>query len=85
MASHTALGTPGNKEQEPPAVSMPPGHPESTTNGLETESEAVYRLAGQLASEIDPNRKNLPVELDSSLERDLGFDSLARVELLARC
>ncbi|GAB6190705.1 AMP-binding protein [Desulfocastanea catecholica] len=48
------------------------------------ESEAVCRLAAQLAGEIDPNRKNLHVELDSSLERDLGFDSLARVELLAR-
>ena len=57
------------------------GHPPC---GNETEAETVCRLAAQLAGEIDPGRRNLRVELDSSLERDLGFDSLARVELLSR-
>ena len=84
MASHTVPGTPGNRETKPPAASLPPDHTASAATGVETESEAVCRLAAQLAAEIDPHRKNLRVELDSSLERDLGFDSLARVELLAR-
>jgi acyl carrier protein len=84
MASDTNPGTPGNRETEPPAASMPQDHAESAATSVETESEAVCRLAAQLAGELDPHRKNLRVELDSSLERDLGFDSLARVELLAR-
>jgi 1-acyl-sn-glycerol-3-phosphate acyltransferase len=48
------------------------------------DPETVCRLAAQLAAEIDPGRRNLRVVLDSSLERDLGFDSLTKVELLSR-
>jgi len=66
--------------------SLPPNNTGQTNPGIETESEAetVCRLAAQLAEEIDPRRRNLRVELDSSLDRDLGFDSLARMELLSR-
>ena len=38
----------------------------------------------ELSAELRPARRAIPVTLDSSLERDLGLDSLARVELLAR-
>jgi len=39
----------------------------------------------QLAAELRPRDKGfLTLRLDSSLDRDLGFDSLARVELLTR-
>ena len=77
-------GTPGNRETPAPSGSIPADPPEGTAFGPETEAEAVCRLAAQLAGEIDPGRRRLKVELDSSLERDLGFDSLARMELLSR-
>lgn len=38
----------------------------------------------ELSNELRPNRPSFPVSLDSSLERDVGLDSLARIELLAR-
>jgi 1-acyl-sn-glycerol-3-phosphate acyltransferase len=38
----------------------------------------------QLAVELHPDLSAVPVELDSSLDRDLGLDSLARMELLSR-
>lgn len=38
----------------------------------------------QLAVELHPDLDTAPVELDSSLDRDLGLDSLARMELLTR-
>ena len=64
--------------------SLPPHNSGQINQGIETKAETVCRLADQLAGEIDPRRRNLRVELDSSLERDLGFDSLARMELLSR-
>jgi len=70
-----------NTEQEP--VDRP--EPANTSGRLDMEAEAVCLMAAQLAREIDPGRrKNLHIDLDSSLERDLGFDSLAKVELLSR-
>ena len=57
------------------------------TNGSERHgAEAVVRLLAivkELALELHPNRAE-SVTLDSSLDRDLGFDSLGRVELLVR-
>ena len=41
----------------------------------------IRRLAAELHSKP---QESIAVSLDSSLERDLGFDSLGRVELLAR-
>lgn len=44
----------------------------------------LLREIQQLAAELHPDLATAPVELDSSLDRDLGLDSLARMELLAR-
>ena len=46
---------------------------------------ALLDVAGQLAQELHPYKTQMrSVTLDSSLERDLGLDSLGRVELLLR-
>jgi 1-acyl-sn-glycerol-3-phosphate acyltransferase len=45
---------------------------------------ALLEVVEGLARELQPQRRGRAVSLDSSLERDLGFDSLGRVELLAR-
>ncbi|HEY4563728.1 MAG TPA: acyl carrier protein, partial [Thermoanaerobaculia bacterium] len=47
-------------------------------------SAAVLEIIQGLSQELQPQRRAHAVSLDSSLERDLGFDSLGRVELLAR-
>jgi 1-acyl-sn-glycerol-3-phosphate acyltransferase len=45
----------------------------------------LVRLVRDLALELHPHlRRTLTVDLDSNLDRDLGFDSLARAELLLR-
>ena len=47
--------------------------------------EALLQLIRQLIDELHPDvRFSQPITLDSSLDRDLGLDSLARMELLAR-
>ena len=48
-------------------------------------AEAVLSHVRELALELHPRRKHsLRITLDSALDRDLGFDSLSRVELLLR-
>jgi len=48
-------------------------------------AEAVLAQVRQLALELHPRRgRALHVTLDSALDRELGFDSLSRVELLLR-
>jgi len=60
----------------------PSPHPNPENSGQEALLLETFR---QLASELHPRESSaLIVRLDSSLDRDLGFDSLARVELLAR-
>lgn len=49
----------------------------------EDPAARLLRVTGQLVRETHPGRQ-APVTLDSPLERDLGLDSLARVELLLR-
>ena len=43
----------------------------------------LLRVAGEVAGELHPHR-TVSATLDSPLERELGFDSLGRVELVAR-
>jgi 1-acyl-sn-glycerol-3-phosphate acyltransferase len=54
--------------------------------GAAEESEAeVLRIARALAQELDPQRRDLDeLSLDAALDRDWGFDSLSRAELLFR-
>lgn len=47
-------------------------------------SERLLRLVRALRDELQPGAADAPVRLDSRLDRDLGFDSLARSELLLR-
>jgi len=57
-------------------------------NGHEKGNEIganLLRMVGELAAELHPRRAaTRVVTMDSSLSRDLGLDSLARVELLVR-
>jgi 1-acyl-sn-glycerol-3-phosphate acyltransferase len=49
------------------------------------DAEALLRQVRELAVELHPQRgRSLRVSLDSALDRELGFDSLTRVELLLR-
>lgn len=49
------------------------------------DAAALFKIIHELAAELHPRRaQRRPVTLDSSLSRDVGLDSLARVELLAR-
>lgn len=48
------------------------------------QAKALLDIVGKLAAELSPGRRTAAT-LDSTLDRDLGFDSLARVELLLRC
>ncbi|MEA2115878.1 MAG: AMP-binding protein, partial [Thermodesulfobacteriota bacterium] len=62
-------------------------HSESNSRTIPSagNDEALLQLIRQLMDELHPDmRFSSPVTLDSSLDRDLGLDSLARVELLAR-
>jgi len=58
---------------------------EQKKQSSEETTESLLEVVRQLAAELQPGRRQLlSVTLDSSLDRDLGFDSLARVELLIR-
>lgn len=46
--------------------------------------QALLDIVQQMTQELHPGTAVTPLALDSALERDLGFDSLARVELIAR-
>jgi 1-acyl-sn-glycerol-3-phosphate acyltransferase len=51
----------------------------------ENAADMLLRIMKELAMELHPRRKMArPVTLDSSISHDLGLDSLARIELLAR-
>jgi acyl carrier protein len=57
-----------------------------TTNRTSTRpADDLMAVVRELAIELQPHRRtSLTVNLDSSLDRDLGFDSLGRAELLLR-
>jgi 1-acyl-sn-glycerol-3-phosphate acyltransferase len=46
--------------------------------------DRILRTVAELAHELHPHRALPPVTLDTRFDRDLGFDSLARVELMLR-
>jgi len=56
-------------------------HPDATTQTAVRLLEIVRELTGELHPE---QRESVRPTLDSSLDRDLGFDSLAQIELLSR-
>ncbi|MFZ5594620.1 MAG: AMP-binding protein [Pseudomonadota bacterium] len=51
---------------------------------IDDQAAALLDIVQQLAAELRPGRKEAVAALDSALDRDLGLDSLARVELLLR-
>lgn len=62
-------------------------HSESNSQALQAvgNEEALLQLIRQLMDELHSDMRPIrPITLDSSLDRDLGLDSLARVELLTR-
>ena len=48
------------------------------------KANEILRITSRLAAELRPHRQTGEVHLDSSIDRDLGFDSLARFELISR-
>ena len=67
--------------QESRVPTQSPAH--QNTHDMTTQT--LLDIVQQLALELHPHKHNaLTVTLDSALERDLGFDSLGRMELLLR-
>ncbi len=61
---------------------MEPARPDSESQHT---AEALLELTQQLLREVHPQwRSDRGLALDSSFEKDIGLDSLARVELIAR-
>ena len=59
--------------------------PQAQQRTPDTITQTLLTVVQQLAIELHPHKHNaLTVTLDSALERDLGFDSLGRMELLLR-
>ena len=59
--------------------------PDAAAPAPREAAERLLGLVGDLAEELHPRRaRKAQLRLDSQLDRDLGFDSLGRVELLYR-
>ncbi len=59
--------------------------PQGVPVSPDEQATALLALVGELVRELRPHDRQGPrVTLDSTLDRDLGLDSLSRVELLAR-
>src|SRR6266567_68886 len=56
--------------------------PQAPTNSIEEQTLGIIR---ELLAELGSDRAARTISLHSSFERDLGLESLARVELLLRC
>ena len=54
---------------------------ETTDSGIE---QGILEVLTTLSGELHRQRRGTPMTLDSHLERDIGLDSLARVEFIAR-
>ena len=59
--------------------SEPQPRPDSSISAQE-----VLEIVAALVRELQPQRRDVRPSLDASLERDLGLDSLGRVELVQR-
>jgi len=66
---------------EVPVMAQPKTSSASTSND---HSRALLDIVAKVAVELHPRRLPVEVTLDSRLDRELGFDSLGRVELIAR-
>jgi 1-acyl-sn-glycerol-3-phosphate acyltransferase len=58
--------------------------PRGASPALSTDEARLLAVVDKLARELNPGRKHVNASLDSALDRDLGFDSLGRAELLVR-
>ncbi len=56
----------------------------SENNQPDILASDLLQLVGALVRDIQPRTQELKLTLDSTLDKDLGLDSLARIELLAR-
>lgn len=61
-----------------------PGQHDAETMSPVATAKALLTLTRELTTELHPNRQLPRITLDSSIDKDLGFDSLGRVELLVR-
>src|SRR5688572_15870660 len=53
--------------------------------GTQATAEALLSVVREVATELHPNRREAArATLDSAFDRDIGFDSLARMELVMR-
>jgi 1-acyl-sn-glycerol-3-phosphate acyltransferase len=74
---------PGTQATAAPATPVTPD--DSAASGDAAARREVLRLAVEVAREVRPGQGAVPsVAIGSSLERDLGLDSLGRAELVAR-
>src|ERR1019366_8745167 len=67
--------------REPRRMTPPPRHTEGTTG---PDAASVLDVTARLLAELRPEQATAKISLDSALDRDLGLDSLALVELLDR-
>jgi len=59
--------------------------PSNSTEHAAPELRAeLLAVLGELVAELHPRRSTASIHLDSTLDRDIGLDSLARVELITR-
>ncbi len=66
-------------------MGRPLGHQDAFSRDEDPDAQRLLQLIQALTAEFHPHRRTPPqVTLDSDLARDLGLDSLARVELIAR-
>jgi 1-acyl-sn-glycerol-3-phosphate acyltransferase len=63
---------------------MTDNHDDEKPPVSDDRADALLAIVHDMAAELHPGRRQLTVSLTSDLDRDLGFDSLARVELLGR-
>jgi len=67
-----------------PAPPMPTPPPDASAPGISLpDADALLRLIDEVIRELQPGTTRR-ASLDSALDRELGLDSLSRVELLAR-